>query len=337
LHDPPLTADELCLRCETHDERAWHGARANVGVASGQYYFEVEVLRAGICRLGWAADDSALDLGTDLFGYGYGGTGKRANANSFSEYGGPYGAGDVIGCSLNRSAGTVAYARNGEDLGVAFRLNGKGGAHPPLHPACVLKNATVRFNFGGAPFRHRCCAAAGFSALHVACGGAGGGRGKKGGGKLPPRRPNDLVFSEGSGGVGGVGGGGGGGGGCTPAAVVIEPTRELAQQTFDCFAALAAHLRVPGAGRMRCQLAIGGWDGGKGGSGKGGSGKGGGGGGAGGGQGQLGSGCDVLVCTPGRLAAALQSGGGGGGGKSGGGKLQLGRCRFIVLDEVRLL
>lgn len=38
-----------------------------------------------------------LDLGTDRFGFGYGGTGKKSNAKQFDDYGGAYGKNDVIG------------------------------------------------------------------------------------------------------------------------------------------------------------------------------------------------------------------------------------------------
>lgn len=42
-----------------------------------------------------------LDLGTDNFGYGYGGTGKKSNAKNFEDYGTAYGKNDVIGmCSM---------------------------------------------------------------------------------------------------------------------------------------------------------------------------------------------------------------------------------------------
>lgn len=41
----------------------------------------------GLCRVGWSTDKATLDLGTDKFGYGFGGTGKKSWGKQFDTYG----------------------------------------------------------------------------------------------------------------------------------------------------------------------------------------------------------------------------------------------------------
>ena len=74
--------------CQTRDENQWHGCRSTKGVINkGKYYYEATVTDEGLCRIGWSTIDSALDLGTDRLGYGFGGTGKKSNNRQFDNYG----------------------------------------------------------------------------------------------------------------------------------------------------------------------------------------------------------------------------------------------------------
>ena len=41
----------------------------------------------GLCRVGWSTDKATLDLGTDKFGFGFGGTGKKSWGKQFDTYG----------------------------------------------------------------------------------------------------------------------------------------------------------------------------------------------------------------------------------------------------------
>lgn len=41
----------------------------------------------GLCRVGWSTDKASLDLGTDKFGFGFGGTGKKSFGKQFDSYG----------------------------------------------------------------------------------------------------------------------------------------------------------------------------------------------------------------------------------------------------------
>lgn len=79
-----------------------------------------------------------MDLGTDRYGFGFGGTGKKSNNKCFDDYGEPYGFKDVVGCALDLDNMIVSFSKNGKDLGKAFDLpldfKKKG-----LFPAVVLK------------------------------------------------------------------------------------------------------------------------------------------------------------------------------------------------------
>lgn len=41
----------------------------------------------GLCRVGWSTANASLDLGTDQWGYGYGGTGKKSFNKQFDAFG----------------------------------------------------------------------------------------------------------------------------------------------------------------------------------------------------------------------------------------------------------
>lgn len=133
---------------------AWQGVRATRGVARGRWYFVARPEDGGLCRVGWSGGLASLALGTDAGGFGYGGTGMKSWGGKFDAYGRKYGKGDVVSCLLSfeeeSGAVTVAFLYNGEDLGAAFeavqagQLQGDG----VLFPAVALKNAQVEVDFG---------------------------------------------------------------------------------------------------------------------------------------------------------------------------------------------
>eukprot|EP00965_Chrysotila_dentata_P221794 6192590-Pleurochrysis_carterae.AAC.4 len=127
------------------------GGRSQVGVRTGTHHFEVEQLSDGILRLGWATFNAKLLLGTDSFGFGYGGTAKKSNGNQFYDFGETFGQGDTLGCTLDRENMTISYAKNGRPLGVAFKLPAKL-AHTTLYPVICLKACRVRVNLGNSSF-----------------------------------------------------------------------------------------------------------------------------------------------------------------------------------------
>ncbi|XP_011305079.1 ATP-dependent RNA helicase Ddx1 [Fopius arisanus] len=270
------------LRCQSREQREWHGCRANKGVqGEGKYYFETVVTDEGLCRVGWSTSQANLDLGTDKFGWGFGGTGKKSNSKQFDSYGESFGMHDVIGCLLDLSKGEIRFTKNGVDLGKAFDLNSQQRSQI-FFPAVVLKNAEMSFNFGNEPFKHP--PPAGFTAVasvpknclrenEIGSSGAGNQEMKK-----PP--------------------------GNAPQAIIIEPSRELAEQTYNQLEKFRIHLKNPSIKQL---LVIGGVAA----------------------KEQisaLNSGIDIVVGTPGRLEDLIQ-----------GGYLSLTHCRFFVLDEADAL
>ena len=96
---------------------------------------------------------ASLDLGTDRFSFGFGGTGKKSNNKNFDDYGEAFGKSDVIGCCLDLDQFQIFFLKNGVNLGQAFSIP------VPLrseifYPAVVLKNAEMQFNFGDEKFKH---------------------------------------------------------------------------------------------------------------------------------------------------------------------------------------
>ena len=77
-------------------------------------------------------------MGTDQYGFGFGGTGKKSNNKQFDDYGEPFGMHDVIGCFLNLDEWTVSFSKNGVDLGVAFTINQRL-RNATFFPVVVLK------------------------------------------------------------------------------------------------------------------------------------------------------------------------------------------------------
>ncbi|XP_034949654.1 ATP-dependent RNA helicase Ddx1 [Chelonus insularis] len=266
------------LRCQSREQREWHGCRANKGVqGNGKYYFEATVTDEGLCRVGWSTSQASLDLGTDKFGFGFGGTGKKSNCKQFDNYGESFGMHDVIGCLLDLDKGEIRFTKNGVDLGKAFDLNAQQKSQT-FYPAVVLKNAEMSFNFGAQTFKHP--PPSGFIAISAA----------------PKERVKENPVSD---------SGQTQSGDLTPPtnapqAIIIEPSRELAEQTYNQIEKFGKYLKDPvvkqllviGGVGVKEQISA------------------------------LNSGVDIVVGTPGRLEDLIQ-----------GGYLALTHCRFFVLDE----
>ncbi|XP_063975899.1 ATP-dependent RNA helicase Ddx1 [Diachasmimorpha longicaudata] len=274
---PAMAVTTDGLRCQSREQREWHGCRANKGIqGTGKYYFEAIVMDEGLCRVGWSTSRSSLDLGTDAFGWGYGGTGKKSHARQFDNYGEPFGMRDVIGCLLNLSNGEMRFTKNGVDLGRAFYLNAQQRSQV-FFPAVVVKNAEMSVNFGRQPFVSSL--PSGFTPLAFA---------KKdcyeenemesNSGETQPIKPPANA----------------------PQAIIIEPSRELAEQTYTQLEKFGRHLTNPpirpllviGGVPAKVQIAA------------------------------LESGIEIVVGTPGRLEDLIE-----------GGYLSLAHCKFFVLDE----
>ncbi|KAF4522480.1 hypothetical protein B566_EDAN002565 [Ephemera danica] len=262
------------LRCQSREQREWHGGRGTKGVGfKGRYYYEATVTDEGLCRVGWATPMASRDLGTCKFGFGFGGTGKKSNCRQFDDYGEAYGKNDVLGCFLDLESKKISFSKNGVDLGVAFNIPGNM-SDASFFPAVVLKNAEMSFNFGKQPFKHPPKSGfIGLSSAEKECVRTS---------SQESEQKDDAHVTN------------------SPQAIIIEPSRELAEQTYNQLQKFMKHLKHP---TIRILLVIGGANV----------------------KEQcnaLNAGIDIVVATPGRVEDLIS-----------GGYLSLTNCRFFVLDE----
>lgn len=229
----------------------------------------------GLCRVGWSTEKANLDIGTDRFSFGFGGTGKKSNNKSFDDYGEAYGIHDVIGCLLDLDKMEMSFTKNGKNLGVAFSVHNQF-KNETFYPAVVLKNAEMLFNFGESDFKQKIP-----DGYVAAC------RADNANIKANPFiSPSAPVGDESKPNA--------------PQAIVIEPTKELAEQTFNQFEKFKKYLKDPA---LREVLLIGGQSSKE--------------------QiNELQRGVDIIVATPGRLEEFISQG-----------YVSLTHCRFFVLDE----
>ncbi|EDV25940.1 uncharacterized protein TRIADDRAFT_24752 [Trichoplax adhaerens] len=272
-----LAIDKDGLICQGREHFQWLGCRSNIGVVKGKFYYEATVTDEGLCRVGWSTDIASLDLGTDNNGFGFGGTGKKSYARQFDGYGEPFGHKDVIGCMLDLDNYEIRFSKNGVDFGRAFEIPQKL-RNSPFFAAVVLKNAEMQFNFGDDAFTFS--PPQGFRTLSKSTTDERyhNIKGPNSSSK-ESRRPTHSA----------------------PTALIIEPSRELAQQTCDQISLFKEHLASPA---IREVLLVGGEN-----------------------PKQqvnlLREGVEMVVGTPGRLDDFISSK-----------KLDLSQVRFYILDEV---
>uniref|UniRef100_A0A646QIB3 ATP-dependent RNA helicase n=1 Tax=Hemiscolopendra marginata TaxID=943146 RepID=A0A646QIB3_9MYRI len=264
------------LLCQSREQKEWHGCRSTKGVnGRGKYYYEATVTDEGLCRVGWSTQQAALDLGTDKYGFGFGGTGKKSNNKQFDNYGESFGINDTIGCYLDLDDGNIKFSKNGQDLGRAFTVP-KNIIQAGLFASVVLKNAEMKFNFGEIDFKYPpdrgyvalCQTSKDYVINNLA----------KGGSSSSSQQSQKNA----------------------PQAIIIEPSRELAEQTLKQIQMFKKYIENP---KIRELLVIGGVAA----------------------KDQIAalqSGVDIVVGTPGRLEDLISTG-----------QLSLTQVRFFVLDE----
>lgn len=264
------------LSCQSRDFKEWNGCRATVGVmGSGKYFYEATVCDEGLCRVGWSTDNSTLDLGTDRFSYGFGGTGKKSHNRQFDDYGESFGKNDIITCIIDFDRSEILFLKNGQNLGVAFEVDSRS-RNQTFYPSVALKNAEISFNFGDKPFKYSPPQNA------VPCNKANTKNVKKNLNNTAVSIAKDTSKPY------------------APQAIIIEPSRELAEQTHNQIQKFKKHLKEPevkellviGRTNIRDQIDA------------------------------LQSGIDIIVATPGRLEDLINAG-----------EILLTNCRFFVLDE----
>jgi ATP-dependent RNA helicase DDX1 len=234
-----VSEDGLAAQCRL--EKDWGGVRGNIGVLKGSAYYEATMTDEGLCRLGWSTQAGSHNLGTDKFGFGFGGTGKKSTQGKFDDYGESFKFGDVIGCCLQvnsgaGSGGSISWTKNGRQLGEAFLLQKGVGT---LYPALCMKNAELKVNFGASPFRFPPPAGfVGISQLGPECL-VGGGSGVS--------VSSSSSAKESSGGKKS--------GAVHPVCLILEPARDLALQTGKQVDELKRFVESPTIG---CGVIIGG-------------------------------------------------------------------------------
>lgn len=143
----------------------WAGARATYGVCRGRACFEVRIdgncntqhlenePTPNVLRVGWSLDEASMQLGEEPFSYGYGGTGKKAVGCTFTNYGMPFGVGDVVACYVDFTCEPVqiGYTLNGHNLGPAFHVTQLDLQGRALFPHVLTKNQNFTVNFGQLP------------------------------------------------------------------------------------------------------------------------------------------------------------------------------------------
>ena len=270
------------LTCQCRLERDWGGVRATRGVLRGRAYFEAEIRDEGLCRFGWSTKAASLDLGTDKHGFGFGGTGKKSNDRKFDTYGEAFGKGDVIGCYADiRDAGdaSVSFSKNGQPLGVAFEVPRLTGA---LFPTICMKNAECGVSFGsGSAFKF--APVDGFVGLDALPSSAVAVADAAPAGKAGAASSKADAAPNGG-----------------PVCLIIEPARDLAEQTAKAVEMLAKYVFSP---PVTHSLIIGGVDNKE-------------------NMRAVARRPDIVTATAGKLLDLVESG-----------KLSLGSVRLLVLDE----
>lgn len=209
------------LDCKSDNDKRWNGIRGTIEVMQGKYMYEVEIVE-GLIRVGWSAGFSALELGIDDKSYGYGSTGKKSFNRKFDDYGETYEEGDIIGCLLDRDSQTISFCKNGRDLGVAYKLS-PDMQRIGLKPHVCGKGFKAACNFDG-PMEYPIEGYANIGEID------------------PSHSPQGTSQAKGK---------------RPPLCMILEPSRELAEQTYKCMTKFNKFLQNP---TVRITLFIGGID-----------------------------------------------------------------------------
>ena len=119
-----------------------------------------------------------------------------------------------MGCFIDLTEKTISYSKNGRYFDVAFDIPGKFSGEA-FYVACTLKNSSLTFNFGETPFKH----APGF-------------------GYQPISKADSSLLVAGAVKEGKKRSG--------PMAIILEPSRELAEQTHTQICMFKKYLPDPG-------------------------------------------------------------------------------------------
>lgn len=147
------------LTLDVEAKSSFVSVRANTGIFSDCFYYEVTLLTDGLMQIGWCSINTSFTsengVGDSPSSYAYDGyRQKKWNLDS-SKFGERWAAGDIIGSLINLNTREIIFWRNCECLGVAFR-NIEVGPNKCYFPAASLQRGQrVVFNFGQRPFNKK--------------------------------------------------------------------------------------------------------------------------------------------------------------------------------------
>jgi hypothetical protein len=137
--------------------KGFRSVRATHGACEGSWYFEVTVLPHdgdGAVRIGWGPRRADICVPVGSVGCGYGirdRTGEFVCGSMLTEYGEPFGVGDVVGCRIHLPDAVSACAREKIASANLLWLNHRFAHRPePAPPGEVFKGAFVEYFKNGA-------------------------------------------------------------------------------------------------------------------------------------------------------------------------------------------
>jgi hypothetical protein len=161
-----LTFSDGNLKLTSSSYNSWRQCRSSMGVSSGKWYWEVELLFTRIQMIG-IQNTYLSPVGNASFGGAAGQQGFTMNCNggtlynngAISSYAATPNPGDIFGIALDMDAGTLTYYENGVSQGVAFTgLNtAYSGTFSPSFAAMNFSGsglAGLNVNFGQRPFKY---------------------------------------------------------------------------------------------------------------------------------------------------------------------------------------